>query len=90
MRKRQAATAKDVVIAREARVQLEVEERVAKARPDLAEGHRLDLELLKAELEGRTTALKVKLESTEQCERAAKEALASSESALASARAEFR
>ena len=50
VRERQAATAEDVVATREAQVQLEVEGRVAKARADLAEGHRLDLELLKASL----------------------------------------
>ena len=65
VRERQAAAAEDVVAAQEAQVQLEVEERVAKARADLAEGHRLDLELLKAELEGRTSALKTKLQSAE-------------------------
>ena len=89
VRERQAAAAEDAIAAREAQVQLEVEERVAKARADLAEGHCLDLELLKAELEGRTSALKAKLQSTEQHESAAQEALISSESALASARAEL-
>ena len=53
--------AEDAVAAREAQVQLEVEERVAKACADLAEEHCLDLELLKAELEGRTYTLKAKL-----------------------------
>lgn len=61
VRERQAAAAEDAVTAREARVQLEVEERVAKARAELAERHRLDLELLEAELEGRTSTLKAKL-----------------------------
>ena len=89
VRERQAAAAEDAITAREAQVQLEVEERVAKARADLAEGHRLDLELLKAELEGRTSALKTELQSVEQRESAAREALTSSESALASARAEL-
>ena len=54
VRERQAAVAEDAVAAREAQVQVEVEEKVAKARAELAEGHRLDLELLKAEFEGRT------------------------------------
>ena len=56
---------------------------------DLAKGHRLELELLKAGLEGKTTALKAKLESVERREDTAKEAMASSESALASARAKL-
>ena len=89
VRERQAVAAEDAVTAREAQVQLEVEERVAKARAELAERHRLDPELLEAELEGRTSALKAKLQSVEQRESAAREALISSESALASARAEL-
>ena len=55
----------------------------------MAERHRLDLELLEAELEGRTSALKAKLQSVEKCESAARGALTSSESALNSARAEI-
>lgn len=35
---------------------------MAKAHADLAEGHCLELEMLKAKLEGRATALKEKLE----------------------------
>ena len=61
MRERHAVAAEDAVTAREAQVQLEVEERVMKARAELAGRHRLDLELLKAELEGRTFALKTEL-----------------------------
>ena len=62
---------------------------MAKARAELAERHRLDLELLEAELEGRTSTLKAKLQSVEQRESAARGALTSSESALNSARAEI-
>ena len=40
---------------------MEVEEKVVKARAELAEGHRLDLELLKAEFEGRTSVLRTEL-----------------------------
>ena len=76
--------AEDAVTAWDAQVQLEVEERVARARANLTEGHRLDMELLKTELEGMTSALKAKLQSVEQREGAALEALISSESALAS------
>ena len=89
VRERQAAAAEDAVTARESQVQLEVEERVAKARVELARRHRLELELLKAELEGQTSALKTELQSMEQRESATREALISSESALVSARAEL-
>ena len=89
MRERQAAAAEDAVTAREAQVQVEVEKRVAKARAELDGRHRLDLELLKAELEGRTSVLKIELRAVQQREGAAREALASSESALGSARAEI-
>ena len=65
--------AEDVVAAREAQVQVEVEERVAKARAELAGRHHLDLELLKAELEGPTSALKTKLQAVEQRESATQE-----------------
>ena len=61
VRERQAAAAEDAVTARESQVQLEVEERVAKARVELARRHRLELELLKAKLEGWTSALKAEL-----------------------------
>ena len=53
--------AEDVIAAREAQVQVEVEKKVAKARAGLDGRHRLDLELLKAELEGRTSILKNEL-----------------------------
>ena len=55
----------------------------------MAERHRLDLELLEAELEGRTSALKAKLQSVEQPESAARGALTSSKSSLNSACAEI-
>ena len=47
---------------------MEVEEKVAKACAELAEGHRLDLELLKAEFEGRTSVLKTERQAMEQRE----------------------
>ena len=53
--------AEDAVSAQEAQVQVEVGEKVAKAHAELAEGHRLDLELLKAEFEGRTSVLRTEL-----------------------------
>ena len=89
MRERHAVAAEDAVTAREAQVQLEVEERVARARANLTEGHRLDMELLKTELEGMTSALKAKLQSVEQRESVARKTLISSKSALASVQAEL-
>ena len=89
VRERQAAVAEDAITVREAQIQVEVEKRVAKARAELDGRHRLDLGLLKAEFEGRTSVLKTELQAVEQREGAAREALTSSESALDSARAEI-
>ena len=60
-----------------------------KVRVELTGRHYLDLELLKAEIEGRTSALKTELQVVEERESAARETLTSSESALNSARAEI-
>ena len=65
VRERQVPTPEDPVAAREARIQQEVNQRVAKVRAALADEHRLKLELLEAELKGRTTALRTKLDTTE-------------------------
>ena len=87
VRERHAAVAEDAVAAREVQVQLEVDARVAKARAELTRRHHLDLELLKVELEGRTSALKTELQPLEKRENAARGALTSFESALNSAHA---
>ena len=64
-----AAVAEDAVATREALVQVEVENRVAKARAELDGRHRQELELLRAELEGRTSVLKTELQVVERRER---------------------
>ena len=68
---------------------MEVEKRVAKARTELDGRHHLDLDLLKAEFEGQTSVLKTKVQAMEQHDGAAREALASFESAMDSTRAEI-
>ena len=63
---------------------MRVNEKVAGVRVALADEYRLKLELLEAELEGRTIALSAKLAATEQWERTAKEAQASAQADLSS------
>ena len=89
MSEHQATTTDYAVAARELMVQQEVNQKVAVVCVALADEYLLKLELLEAELEGKTTALKTNLESAEQRKRAGKEALTSSESALASARTDL-
>nr|XP_020201267.1 plectin-like [Aegilops tauschii subsp. strangulata] len=89
VRERQVAMAEDAFTAREAKIQEEVDRRVAKARTDLDDEHRLKLELVEAEVKGRTTALKTKLNEAEQRERAAKASQASAQENLASTRADL-
>ena len=67
-----AAQAEDDVAAREARVQEEVDRRVAEAHADLVSRYDLKLKLMAAEAEGRTTALRSRLTEAEQREKAAK------------------
>ena len=62
---------------------------MAKACADLANEYRLKLELLEAEVEGRTATLKEKLNMAEQHERAAKVAQALAQADLASTRADL-
>nr|XP_020201005.1 tol-Pal system protein TolA-like [Aegilops tauschii subsp. strangulata] len=88
-RERQVAQEEDAASAREARIQEEVDRRVAEARADLVNGHDLKLKLLEAEGEGRTTAVRSRLAEAEQREKAAAEALISVQAELASARAEL-
>ena len=71
------AMAEDAVTAREAKIQEEVDRRVAKARADLANEYDLKLKFLEAEAEGRTAALWSKLNEAEQREKAAAAALIS-------------
>ena len=84
---RHVAQAEDVVGAREARAQEEVDRRVAEARSDLAGRHDLKLELVEAEAVGRTAALRSGLAEAEQREKATTAALILVQAELASARA---
>ena len=87
MREHQATTAEDTVAAREARVQQEVDQKVAEVHAALVDEYRLKSEFLEAELKGRTTALRSRLDEAEQREKAAAAALISVQAELASARA---
>ena len=66
MRERHVAMAEDAVTTREAKIQEEVAQRVAKARVDLANEYDLKLKFSEAEAEGRTTALRSRLDEAEQ------------------------
>ena len=74
---RQVAQAEHAASAREARIQEEVDRRVAGAREGLTNEHALKLKFLEAEAEGRTAALWSKLNEAEQREKAAAAALIS-------------
>ena len=89
MRERQVALAEDVVGAREARAQEDVNRRVAEARADLVGRYDLRLKLVEAEAAGRTTALNSRLTEAKRREEAAAAALVSAQAELASARAEL-
>ena len=68
-RERQVTQAEDDVGAREARIQEEIDHRVAEARAGLEREYGERLELVKAEAAGRTAALKTRLtEVTRQAE----------------------
>ena len=71
MSEHQATTTDYAVAARELMVQQEVNQKVAVVCVALADEYLLKLELLEAELEGKTTALKTNLESAEQRKRSA-------------------
>ena len=88
-RERQVAQAEDAANARKARIQKEVDNRVAEARADLVGRYDLKLELVEAEAVGRTTALRTELAEVEQCENITAAALVSAQAELASARAEM-
>ena len=88
-RERQVAQAEDAASTREARIQEEIDRRVAEGRADLANRYNLKLKLLEAEADGRTAALRSKLNEVEQREKAAAAALISVQAELASARAEL-
>ena len=69
-RERHVALAEDVIAAREAKAQEEVDRRVAKAPTDLEGRYDLKLKLVEAEATGRTAALKSRLTEVERREEA--------------------
>ena len=88
-RERQVAEVEDVVGAREARVQEEVDRCVAKARADLVSRYDLKLKQVEATVAGRTAALRSRLTKVERRAAAATAALVLAQAELASARAEL-
>ena len=88
-RERQVAVAEDAITMHEAKIQEEVDRRVAKAHADLADKHRLAPVFQKAEAKGRITALRTKLDQAEQRERAIVAMQTAAQADLASARADF-
>ena len=87
-RDRQVDQVEDVVGAREAKAQEEVDRRVAEARAALVGRYDLKLALVEVEAMGRTTALSA-LAEAEQREKAASAALTFVQAKLASAHAEL-
>ena len=85
MRERQAAQAEDVIGAREARVEEEVDRRVAEVRADLEGGYDLKLKLAGVEDEGRAAALRPRLDEAERRAEATAAALVTAQAVLASA-----
>ena len=88
-RERQVAQAEDVVGAREAKAQEEVDRRVAEARAGLEGRHDLKLKLAEAEAAGRTAALRPRLAEVERREEATAAILVSAPAKLASYCAEL-
>ena len=76
-------------MAREARIQEEVDRRVVEARADLVSRYDLKLKLVEAEVAGRTAALRSRLTEAERHTEAAAAALVSAQAELASARTEL-
>ena len=83
------ALAEDDVTAREARVQEEVDRRVAEARSNLEREYEGRLELIGAEAEGRIAALRTRLTEVTQRADASAVALGAAHVELASSRAEL-
>ena len=68
-RERKVAMAEDAATAREAKIQEEVDRRVAEARADLANEYDLKSKISEAEVEGRTAALRARLDEAERREK---------------------
>ena len=88
-RERLVTQAEDDVAAREARVQEEVDRRVAEARSNLEREYEGRLELIGAEAEGRTAALTAKLAEVTRSADSSAVALGAAQAELASSRAEL-
>ena len=88
-RERQVAQAEGAIGAREARVQEEVDCRVAEVRRDLEGRYALKLKLAGTEAAGKTDALRPRLDEAERHEEATAAALVTAQADLASARAEL-
>ena len=89
-RERQVAQAEDAVGAREARVEEEVDRRVAEVRADLEGRYDLKLKLAGTKDAGRAAALRPRLDEAERRAEAMAAALVMAQADLASARAELR
>ena len=88
-RERLVTQAKDDVAAREAQVQEEVDRRMAEARSDLERQYEARLELIRAEAEGRTAALRAKLAEVTRSADSSAAALGATQAELASPRAKL-
>ena len=88
-RERQVAQAEDAIGAREARVQEEVDRRVAKVRADLEGRYDLKLKLAGTEDAGRAAALRPRLDEAERHGEATVAALVTAQADFASARAKL-
>ena len=75
--------------AREARIQVEIDHRVAEARAGLEREYEERLELVKAEAAGRTAALRTKLTEATQRAEATATALSTAQAELASSHTEL-
>ena len=89
MRERPVTQVEDDVAEREARVQEEVDRRVAEARSNLEREYERRLELIRAEAEGRTAALRAKLAEVTRRTDSSAAALGAAQAELASSRAEL-
>ena len=87
-RERLVTQAEDDIAAREARVLEEVEHRMAEARSNLGRAYEERLELTRVEAEGRTIALRTRLDEATRRANATRAALCAAQGELATSRAE--
>ena len=88
-RERQVTQAEDDVGAREVRIQEEIDHRMAEARSALEREYEARLELIRAEAEGRTAALRAKLAEVTRHANSSAAALSAAQAELDSSRAEL-